>query len=75
MAECYRCPYTTKVKRKYGFTVHCNLEPTNMDVTYHCYDRHREEPNNLCPFTNAGTRFPGVDYKKYETEYLIVKED
>ena len=31
--HCYECPYTSKVQRKYGVTTHCNLEPTNMDVT------------------------------------------
>lgn len=74
MAECWRCPYTTRTKRVYGYTCSCNLEPTNMDVTYYCRDSHRDEVNNLCPFENKNTRFPGVDYKKYETEYLTVKE-
>lgn len=74
MAECHRCPYTTEIERAYGYTVHCNLEPTNMDVSYYCREIHHDETNKLCPFINKGNRFPGVDYKKYETEYLTVKE-
>lgn len=74
MAECHRCPYTIVIRRKYGYTVHCTLEPTHMDVTYYCRERHLDETNELCPFVCAGARFPGVDYKKYETEYLTVKE-
>lgn len=74
MAECYRCPYTTKVERKYGVTTHCNLEPTNMDVTYYCTDRHKDKTNSLCPFVCSGTRFPGVDYTKYETDFLSVHD-
>lgn len=50
MAECYRCPYTTKVERKFGSTTHCNLEITEMDVTYYCSDKHKDENNSLCPF-------------------------
>lgn len=50
MAECYRCPYTTKVERKFGSTTHCNLEITEMDVTYYCSDKHKNENNSLCPF-------------------------
>lgn len=72
MAECYRCPYTTKIPRKYGVTTHCNLEPTNMDVSYFCRDKHKDEDNALCSFVNPSTRFPGVDYRKYETEFLGV---
>ena len=74
MAECYRCPYTTKTQRKFGVTTSCNLEPTNMDVTYYCHEMYKDKDNELCPFVNPGTRFPGVDYKKYETDFLTVKE-
>lgn len=75
MAECYRCPYTTKVERKFGVTTHCNLGITEMDVTYYCADRHKDENNSLCPFVCSGTRFPGVDYTKYETYFLSVKKE
>ena len=75
MAECYRCPYTSRFKRKYGSTIHCNLEPTNMDVTYYCFEEHKNENNELCPFMNKNTRFPGVDYGKYETEFLNMKQE
>lgn len=57
MAECYRCPYTSRSKRKYGSTIHCNLEPTNMDVTYYCFEKHKNENNELCPFVNRNTRW------------------
>ena len=60
--HCYECPYTSKVQRKYGVTTHCNLEPTNMDVTFHIM---KKDNNKLCPFVCKGTRFPGVDYSKY----------
>ena len=73
MAECYRCPYTTKSQRKYGATIHCNLEPTNMDVTYFCFENRKDEDNKLCPFVNPSVRIPGVDYEKYETKFLKVK--
>jgi hypothetical protein len=73
MAECYRCPYTEKIKRKYGSTIHCILEPSNLDVTYFCSYKHKTEENALCPFVNTNTRFPGIDYHKYETEFLFVK--
>lgn len=73
MAECYRCPYTTKVERKFGSTTHCNLEITEMDVTYYCSDKHKDENNSLCPFVCSGTRIPEVDYTKYETDFLFVK--
>ena len=43
MAECYRCPYTTKKQHKFGTTTHCNLEPTKMDVSYYCMDEHKDE--------------------------------
>ena len=59
---CYKCPYTTKIQRKYGITTHCNLEPTHMDVTY-CSET--KERNTLCPFICKGTRFVGVNYDKY----------
>ena len=74
MAECYRCPYTEKIKRKYGTTTHCRLELTNLDVTYFCNYKHKTEENIFCPFVNPITRFPGVDYHKYETKFLSVKE-
>ena len=74
MAECYRCPYTDKVQRKFGVTTHCKLEPTNMDVSFYCHERHKDRENTLCPFICSGTRFSGVDYHKYETEFLKVKE-
>ena len=32
--ECKSCPYTAVYPRKYGFTIHCKLEPTLMDVTH-----------------------------------------
>ena len=73
MAECYRCPYTTRVKRKFGCTTHCNLEPTGFDVSFYCSDKHKHEENLLCPFINHSTRFPGVDYTKYETDFLTAK--
>lgn len=73
MAECHRCPYTSRSKRKYGSTIHCNLEPTNMDVTYFCFVKHKDEDNELCPFVNPSVRIPGVDYRKYETDFLKVK--
>ena len=73
MAECYRCPYTSKSKRKYGYTIRCNLEPTNMDVTYYCYEKYKNENNELCPFVNQNTRFSKVNYRKYETEFLKMK--
>lgn len=63
--HCYECPYTSKVQRKYGVTTHCNLEPTNMDVTFHIM---KKDNNKLCPFVCKGTRFPGVDYSKYIDE-------
>lgn len=59
---CYECPYTTKYKRKYGVTTHCNLEPTNMDVTYHV---EQKDKNILCPFICKETRYPNIDYNKY----------
>lgn len=75
MAECYRCPYTIKKERKFGATIHCSLEPSHFDVTYYCHEKHKEENNLLCPFANHGTRYPGVDYRKYETEFLTLKEN
>lgn len=74
MAECCRCPYTTEIQRKFGVTTHCNLEPTFMDVSYYCSEKHRDEWNPLCPFENPEMRFRGVNYTKYETENLQVKE-
>lgn len=32
--SCEDCPYTYRVKRKYGYTIHCEKEPTHMDVTH-----------------------------------------
>ena len=51
-----------KIQRKYGVTTHCNLEPTNMDVSYYI---ETEKRNTLCPFVCKGTRFDGVNYNKY----------
>ena len=31
---CKECPHTIQHKRKFGFTTHCLLEPTHMDVTF-----------------------------------------
>lgn len=73
MAECYRCPYTTTTKKKYGSITTCNLTPTNMDVSYYCREKHLNEDNDFCPFVNVNTRFRGVDYTKYETEFLTAK--
>lgn len=70
MSKCSKCPYTTEVIRKFGVTKHCNLEPTQMDVTYYCSPKHSDEENMLCPFVNERTRFPGVDYRKYETDEI-----
>ena len=70
MAECYRCPYTKKIRRRFGSTTHCNLEPTNFDVTYYCYDEHKDEENSLCPFVCKGTRYPGVDYRNLSANKL-----
>ena len=67
--HCYECPYTSKVQRKYGVTTHCNLEPTNMDVTFHVI---KKDNNRLCPFICKGTRFPGVDYSKYIDEKIAL---
>ena len=74
MAECYRCPYATKIERKYGFTTRCDLEPTKMDVTYYCMDDNKDKNNSLCQFVCSGTRNPGIDYTKYETDFLTVKK-
>lgn len=73
MAECHRCPYASLTNRTYGATNHCTLEPTNMDVTYYCFEKHKDEDNMLCPFVNPSVRIPGVDYRKYETEFLKAK--
>ena len=75
VAECYRCPYTLKVKRKYGKTTHCILEPTKMDVSFYCQDEHKDESNELCPFICEGTRIPDIDYTFYETEFLKVPRE
>ena len=75
MAECYRCPYTTRVERKYGFTTHCDLEPTKMDVTYYCMNENKDKNNSLCPFVYPRTRIPGIDYTKYETDFLTAKKE
>lgn len=73
MAECWRCSYTGKIQRKFGITTHCNLEPTHMDVSYYCNEKYKDEENSLCPFINPRTRFAGIDYRKYEIEFLEVK--
>ena len=65
--HCWECPYTNKVQRKYGETTHCNLEPTNMDVTYHV---RKKDKNLLCPFVYSGTRYSGVNYDKYIDENI-----
>lgn len=65
--HCWECPYTNKVQRKYGVTTHCNLEPTNMDVTYHVDEKSN---NTLCPFVCKGTRFSGINYNKYIDENI-----
>lgn len=62
MAECYRCPYTTKVERKFGSTTHCNLEITEMDVTYYCSDKHKDANNSLCPFVQE------LEFQKLTTQ-------
>ena len=41
--ECIRCPYTVTKERKYGYTLHCKIEPTLMDVT------HVKGRSSLCP--------------------------
>ena len=73
MAECWRCPYTYDIRRRFGTTVHCNLELANMDVTYYCNEKRKNEENLLCPFINPRTRLQGVDYRKYETKFLEVR--
>lgn len=63
--KCWKCPYTHKIERRYGVTVHCNLEPTEMDITYHV---HRKTNNILCPFINEHTRYSSINYDKYVDE-------
>lgn len=46
-----------------------------MDVTYYCFEKHKDEDNELCPFVNPSVRIPWVDYRKCETEFLKVKGD
>lgn len=75
MAECYRCPYIYYMPRKYGSTSHCSLARYSLDVTYYCERFHRSEENLFCPFVNALTRFPVIDYHKYKTDFLTVKEN
>ena len=41
--ECIRCPYTATVQRKHGYTLHCKLDSTLMDVT------HVKGRSILCP--------------------------
>ena len=65
MAECHRCPYTSRSKRKYGSFI----------VIQSQFEKHKDENNELCPLVNRNTRLPGVDYGKYETEFLNVKGD
>jgi hypothetical protein len=74
MAECHRCPYMHSVRRKYGVTNHCNLACDHFDVTYYCEEPNKSKENIFCPFANVSTRFLGVDYHKYETDILTVKE-
>lgn len=70
MSKCSKCPYATEVTRTFGVTKHCNLAASQMDVTYYCSPKHSDEENMLCPFVNEHTRFPGVDYGKYETDEI-----
>lgn len=65
--HCWECPYTNQIQRKYGVTTHCNLEPTNMDVSFNA--RHQKN-NTLCPFVCKRTRFEGVNYDKYIDEKI-----
>ena len=65
--HCWECPYTNKVQRKYGVTTHCNLEPTNMDVSFSVSHKRN---NRLCPFVCKGTRFEGINYDKYIDENI-----
>jgi hypothetical protein len=65
--HCWECPYTNKIQRKYGVTTHCNLEPTNMDVSFNVSLKRN---NTLCPFVCNGTRFSGVNYDKYIDENI-----
>ena len=74
MAECYKCPYKKRGTGTWSETTKCNLTPDHIDVSYYCLDTHKEDWNPFCPFENPETRFRGVDYRKYETENLQVKE-
>ena len=65
--HCWECPYTSEIYRKFGMTTHCNLEPTNMDVSYNVETK---KNNTLCPFVYKGTRFDGVNYDKYIDENI-----
>ena len=65
--HCWECPYTSEIYRKFGMTTHCNLEPTNMDVSYNVETK---KNNTLCPFVCKGTKFDGVNYDKYIDENI-----
>lgn len=65
MPNCFDCVYKYKKNRRFKITYHCILEPTNMDVSYFCRDKHRKERNRLCPFINKNTRYPGLDFNYF----------
>ena len=46
--ECKSCPHTFEQQHKFGCTIHCVLEPTQMDVT------HVKGKSLLCPLLKAG---------------------
>lgn len=41
--SCATCPYTYEVQRKFGYTKHCKMEPTHMDIS------HVDGRSLLCP--------------------------
>lgn len=65
--HCWECPYANKTLRKYGVTTYCNLEPTNMDVSYHV---RKKENNKLCPFVCEATKYQNINYDKYVDENI-----
>ena len=69
MAECHRCPYASLTNRTHGATVHCTLDPTDMDVTYFCFVKHKDEDNKLCPFVNPSVRIPGLIIEKTKRNF------
>ena len=72
---CYECPYTSKVQRKYGVTTHCNLEPTNMDVTFHVIKKDNNRNYLLTrhhSYENEG-RFQNEDEAKEVRKEIIDK--